>query len=75
MLRDAWENTFDAELRRTLLLALATLRTESAIDYLLDIIRYEARVHADAALEALQMYRRDETVWRQVEKALAERDR
>ena len=72
VLRDAWENTFDVEFRRTLLLALATLRTESALAYLLDIIRYEARVHADAALEGLQMYRRDETVWRRVEKALAE---
>ena len=74
VLRDAWEETFDAELRRTLLLALATLRSEPAIDCLLDIVRNEARVHADAALEALQMYQRDETIWRQVEKALAERD-
>ncbi|MBN2394570.1 MAG: hypothetical protein JXR84_27820 [Anaerolineae bacterium] len=74
VLRDAWEDTFDAELRRTLLLALATLRSESAIDYLLDIVRNEARVHADAALAALRMYERDETIWRQVEKALAVRD-
>lgn len=74
VLRDAWEGTFDAERRRTLLLALATLRSEPALDYLLDIIRHEARVHADAALEALRMYRRDETIWRRVEKALAERD-
>jgi HEAT repeat protein len=74
VLRDAWENTFDAEFRRTMLLALATLRTESALDYLFDIICNEARVHADAALEALQMYRRDETVWRKVEKALADRE-
>lgn len=73
VLREAWEDTFDAELRRTLLLALATLRSESALDYLLDIIRNEARVHADAALEALRMYQRDETIWRRVEKALAAR--
>ncbi|HOU15323.1 MAG TPA: HEAT repeat domain-containing protein [Anaerolineae bacterium] len=73
VLRDAWENTFDAERRRTLLLALATLRSEPALDYLLDIIRDEARVHADAALEALHMYRRDETIWRRVEKVLAAR--
>jgi len=71
VLRDAWEATFDAERRRTLLLALATLRSEPALNCLLDIVRHEARVHADAALEALQMYRRDETVWRRVEKALA----
>jgi HEAT repeat protein len=74
LLRDAWEETFDAELRRTLLLALATLRNEPAFDYLLDIIRNEARIHADAALAALRMYQRDETIWRRVEKALAERD-
>lgn len=74
VLRDAWEDTFDAERRRTLLLALATLRSEPALDYLLDIVRHEARVHADAALEALRMYQRDETIWRRVEKAIAERD-
>jgi hypothetical protein len=74
VLRDAWENTFDAERRRTLLLALATLRVEPALDYLLDIVRHEARVHVDAALEALWMFQRDETVWRRVEKALAERN-
>lgn len=73
VLRDAWEETFDTELRRTLLLALATLRSEAALDYLLDIVRNEARVHADAALQALRMYQRDETLWRRVEKALAER--
>jgi HEAT repeat protein len=74
VLRNAWEDTFDAELRRTLLLALATLRSEPALNYLLDIVRNEARVHADAALAVLRMYERDETIWRQVEKALAERD-
>jgi len=74
VLRDAWEDTFDAERRRTLLLALATLRSEPALDYLLDIVRHEARVYADAALQALRMYQRDETIWRRVEKALAERD-
>ncbi len=73
VLRDAWEDTFDAERRRTLLLALATLRSEPALDYLLNIIRHEARVHVDAALEALRMYQRDETIWRRVEKALAAR--
>lgn len=73
VLRDAWEDTFDAERRRTLLLALATLRSEAALDYLLDIVRHEARVHADAALEALRMYQRDETIWRRVEKARAAR--
>lgn len=75
VLRDAWENTFDAEFRRTLLLALATLRTEAALAHLLDIIRDEARVHADAALDALQMYRRDASVWQRVERALAKREK
>lgn len=74
VLREAWEDTFDRERRRTLLLALATLRSEPALDYVLDIVRNEARVHADAALEALRMYQRDETIWRRVEKALAERE-
>ena len=74
VLRDAWEDTFDAERCRTLLLALATLRSEPALNYLLDIVRHEARVHADAALEALRMYQRDEMIWRRVTKAIAERD-
>lgn len=67
----AWENTFDADLRRTLLLAIATLRTEPAIAYLLTIVRAEARVHADAALDALTMYQSDPAIWRRVTQARA----
>ncbi|HNT75709.1 MAG TPA: hypothetical protein PKH77_11900 [Anaerolineae bacterium] len=67
----AWENTFEAELRRTLLLAIATLRTEAAIGYLLDIVREEARVHAEAALDALKMYQSDPAIWRRVTQARA----
>lgn len=74
VLSTKWEQTFDADVRRTLLLAIAMLRFESAIDLLLEIVRYEARPHVEAALEALQMYRRDETVWAKVEKALAGRE-
>jgi HEAT repeat protein len=66
----AWERTFDAELRRTLLLALATLRQERAIEALIGLVRDGARPHAEAALEALSMYRRDAGVWESVMQAV-----
>ncbi|HES75839.1 MAG TPA: HEAT repeat domain-containing protein [bacterium] len=74
VLRDAWENTFDAKLRYTLLLAMAMLRTEDAIAYLLDIIRYEARAHADDAIEALRMYKHEASIWQRVQEALNTRE-
>ncbi|MBN1878149.1 MAG: HEAT repeat domain-containing protein [Anaerolineae bacterium] len=72
-LETAWEDTFDADLRRALLLAIAMLRTEEAIAFLLDIIREGARVHAESALEALRMYQRDDLIWPRVETAWAVR--
>ncbi len=69
VLQQAWEETFDAQLRSTLLIAIAMLRQEEAIQYLLDMVRNEARVHAEAALAALQMYRRDEAIWQRVQQA------
>ncbi len=67
----AWEDTFDADIRRILLLAIATLRSEAAIDYLLDMVREGARPHAEAALEALRMYQPDPAIWRRVTQARA----
>ncbi|MBN2002337.1 MAG: HEAT repeat domain-containing protein [Anaerolineae bacterium] len=71
VLSAAWEDTFDADRRRILLLAIATLRTEAAIDYLLEIVRGDARSHAAAALEALRMYQSDPAIWRRVTQARA----
>jgi HEAT repeat protein len=59
MLRDAFQRTPTRALRRTLLLAIALLRRESAIDYLLDLVRNaEGQASADA-VAALAMYDQD----------------
>lgn len=59
VLRDAFESTRALPLRRTLLLAIALLRRENAIDYLLDLVQNgEGQTSADA-VGALAMYDHD----------------
>jgi HEAT repeat protein len=58
-LRDASQLLRARPLRRTLLLAIALLRRENAIDYLLDLVENgESQVSADA-VDALAMYEND----------------
>ena len=59
VLRDASQLLRARSLRRTLLLAIALLRRENAIDYLLDLVENgESQVSADA-VAALAMYKDD----------------
>ena len=73
LLRAWWENTFDPTLRRSALLAIAMLKRDEAIDYLLEHVAESAAQHASAAIEALALYRHDPRLRAQVEAALARR--
>lgn len=68
-LEAAWEDTFDAEMRQTILLAIALLRHERPLDFLLELLR-ESEATAKQALAALRMYQDDDRIWQQVEAAL-----
>lgn len=72
-LETAWEDTFDRDIRKTFLMSIALLRQEAAMNFLLTLIREGAKVHAQDALEALNLYRGDQRVWSRVQKAIQAR--
>ena len=68
VLREAFERT-RALPRRTLLLAIALLRRENAIDYLLDLVQNgEGKTSADA-VAALAMYEKDPNLQERLDRA------
>ena len=73
LLRNAFERPHARALRRALLLAIALLRRESAIDFLLELVRTgEAQTSADAEA-ALAMYNQDPKLRERLESARASR--
>ena len=68
-LRDAFQRLRAHPLRRTLLLAMALLRRENAIDYLLDQVQNgESQISADA-VAALAMYENDPNLQARLDRA------
>jgi HEAT repeat protein len=75
VLREAAQRPGNRPLRQTLLLAMALLRREVALDYLLQrVAQGDAQTSADAAA-ALAMYRQDSVLQAKLERALASRAR
>lgn len=68
-----WERVLDASLRQTALLAIAMLKSDAALAYLLDHVAHSAAPHASAAIDALALYRHDPRLRAQVEAAIAPR--
>lgn len=68
-----WERTFDPSLRRSALLAIAMLKHEDAMRYLLAHVATAPVPHARDALRALALYRHDARLRAHVEAALDER--
>ena len=67
-LHEAWQETSRAGLRRTLLLAMAMLRQDEALEFLLARVENEGERTAGDALAALSLYSRDEAVRERVRK-------
>jgi HEAT repeat protein len=61
------------EMRKCILLSLATSRTAAAIDFLLDLIGTGSPQVSQSALSAIEINRGDELIERRIEKALRER--
>jgi HEAT repeat protein len=73
ILRDAFQQPHSRALRRTLLLAIALLRREPAIDFLLELVRSgEGQASADAAA-ALAMYDQEPKLRERLNSARASR--
>ncbi len=73
LLRNAWDATANASHRRTLLLAMAMLRLDEAVEFLLARLSEDSERPAADALAALSLYGRDETVRKRVEEILVAR--
>jgi hypothetical protein len=69
-----WEEVLDPDFRRTVLVAIALLRHEEAIAFLLSLLADGSPAAAHAAVEALGMYRQDDKVWRRVRQLVDERE-
>jgi hypothetical protein len=73
VLRDAWERGGQAEQRRTLLVAIAMLRIDEALEFLLSRLADESGPVAADALAGLAFYARDEAVLTRVEGIIQQR--
>jgi hypothetical protein len=72
-LREAWERGVAAEQRRTLLVAIAMLRIDEALEFLLGRLADESSPVAADALAGLGFYARDEAVLTRVEGIIRQR--
>jgi HEAT repeat protein len=73
VLRAAWERGGAAEQRRTLLVAIAMLRSETALEFLLERLGTESGAVSADALAGLAFYAHDEAVLARVEAIIRER--
>ncbi len=64
-----WQRTRELELRQSFLLAIATLRTDEAIAFLITLLERGNPQDAKDALIALDIYRHTTEIWQRVTKA------
>ncbi len=74
VLRQWWERADSAALRRTALLAIAMLRREEAIEFLLGLVAEAPGFTARDAIAALAVYRHDEALCERLRTAAARHD-
>ena len=69
-LQEVWKANRDPDLRLAVLRALSASRVDTALEFLLDILRNgRARDRGDA-LDALKLHQDSEDIWRRVEEAI-----
>ena len=73
VLRQWWDRTSDVALRRTALLAIAMLRRDQPLDFLLSLIKEADGPTAREAIAALGMYRHDDAVRQRVRECVDHR--
>jgi hypothetical protein len=71
VLRQWWQRTRVAELRLTGLLAIAMLRQDGALEFLLDLVAKGDKSDREGAIGALKMYQSDAILWQRVQQAMA----
>lgn len=74
LLKDRWDRTAGGPLRKTLLLAIAMIRSDAAIDFLLTLLSECPPPVAKDVVAALAFFRNNEKVRSQVESVVARRN-
>jgi hypothetical protein len=74
ILQQWWKHTSNRDLRNTALLAIATLRTDDAIQFLLAVLREGAEADVKGAIAALRIYQQNPTIWQQVQEIITDRN-
>ncbi|MEM9153305.1 MAG: hypothetical protein AAGB19_23020 [Cyanobacteria bacterium P01_F01_bin.3] len=69
-----WQRTREADLRSSFLLAIATLRTEESIDFLLSQLERGNLADAKDALIALDIYRNTAEIWQRITRIIQSRE-
>ncbi|HVM95895.1 MAG TPA: HEAT repeat domain-containing protein [Candidatus Acidoferrales bacterium] len=73
LLRTWWEQIVQVDLRKTALLAVAMIKHDDAIDFLLQIIREGKAMDGRDAIAALAIYKHDDALVERIRKAVAQR--
>lgn len=66
LLQNWWQRTTHPDLKQVGLLAIATLRQDPALEFLLNLIAEGSLRDAKDALKALMIYQQDERLWQQI---------
>lgn len=74
ILRKSWEATAEPERKRTLLLAMAMLRLDEAVEFLIERVSEDSERPAADAIAALALYSRDDAVRERIESTIAKRN-
>lgn len=74
LLKARWDSTRGGPLRKTLLLAIATIRSEAAIEFLLTLLAECPPAVAKDVIAALAFFRNNEKVRSQVESVIAQQN-
>jgi HEAT repeat protein len=70
ILRHWWQRSHISELRLTGLLAIAMLRQDQALDFLIELVQQGQPRDREGAISALKMYQQDEGLWQRVRQAM-----
>lgn len=74
VLRQWWQHSRDPELRRSALLAIAMLRKDEALEFLVSMIEQGKLSEAKDAVAALELYRQDSILWGRICSAIEKRE-
>ncbi|MBD2459478.1 hypothetical protein H6G89_00330 [Oscillatoria sp. FACHB-1407] len=66
ILQDWWKQVNDRDVRRTGLLAIATLRYDMALEFLFSLVEEGTAIDARDAIKALSIYQHDISLWKRV---------